>query len=85
MKMNKQQSKLSDRYVFYFTLLSFLVAGVVSNSFAQQFDAPYYELEKKHKAEWAEEDKAIDAKLKDLEKKFGKKPNIIYILVDDIG
>jgi len=54
-------------------------------SFAAQFDAPYYEFQKKHGAEWAKEDKAIDAKLAALEKKFGKKPNIVYILVDDIG
>ena len=50
-----------------------------------QFDAPYYEFKKKHGARWAEEDKAIDAKLAAFEKKFGKKPNIVYILVDDIG
>ena len=54
-------------------------------SFAAQFDAPYYEFQKKHGAEWAKEDKAIDAKLAALEKRFGKKPNIVYILVDDIG
>lgn len=52
---------------------------------AQQFDAPYYEFQKKHGANWAKEDRTIDAKLAALEKKFGKKPNIIYILVDDIG
>jgi len=52
---------------------------------AQQFDAPYYEFEKIHGAEWAKEDKEIDTKLAALEAKFGKKPNIIYILVDDIG
>ena len=52
---------------------------------AVQFDAPYYGLQKKHAAEWAKEDKAIDAKLAALEKKFGKKPNIVYILLDDMG
>jgi hypothetical protein len=31
------------------------------------------------------QDKETEAKLAALEKKFGKKPNIIYILVDDIG
>ncbi len=62
-----------------------ITVGFASTSFAQQFDAPYYELKKKHGAKWAKEDKAIDAKLKALEKKFGKKPNIIYILTDDIG
>ena len=59
--------------------------GLVSTSFAAQFDAPYYELKKKHGAEWTKEDKAIDAKLAALEKKYGSKPNIIYILTDDIG
>ena len=61
------------------------VVGLVSTAMAAQFDAPYYELQKKHAAEWAKEDQAIDAKLAALEKKFGKKPNIIYILTDDIG
>ena len=64
------------------SLLTAVWAGSVS---AQQYDAPYYELEKKHGKAWAQEDKAIDAKLAELEKKFGKKPNIIYILTDDIG
>ena len=52
---------------------------------AAQFDAPYYALEQRHKAEWDKQDKQIDEKLDALEKKFGKKPNIIYILTDDIG
>ncbi len=34
---------------------------------------------------WKKEDKSIDEKLAALEKRFGKKPNIIYILADDIG
>jgi arylsulfatase len=52
---------------------------------AAQFDAPYYDLQKKNQDKWAAEDKQIDAKLAALKKKFGKKPNIIYILADDIG
>ena len=52
---------------------------------AAQFDAPYYALEKRNKAEWDKQDKQIDERLAALEKKFGKKPNIIYILTDDIG
>ena len=54
-------------------------------SFSEQFDAPYYALEQRHKAEWDKQDKQIDDKLDALEKKFGKKPNIIYILADDVG
>ena len=52
---------------------------------AAQFDAPYYALEKRNKDAWAQQDKQIDEKLAALEKKFGKKPNIIYILADDVG
>ena len=66
-------------------LLFSLTVGFTSNIVAQQFDAPYYELHKKHADAWAMEDSAIDAKLADLEAAFGKKPNIIYILTDDIG
>jgi hypothetical protein len=67
-------------------LISLIITvGLVSTSFGVQFDAPYYELKKKHGTEWTKQDKAIDVKLAALEKKFGKKPNIIYILTDDIG
>jgi arylsulfatase len=67
-------------------VLSLIIAvGFVGTSFAQQFDAPYYGLQKKNKDKWAAEDKQINEKLATLEKKFGKKPNIIYILADDVG
>ena len=52
---------------------------------AAQFDAAYYVLAKKNEAKWAEEDKQIDQKLAALKKKFGRRPNIIYILSDDVG
>jgi len=67
-------------------LLPLVIAvGFVGTSLAQQFDAPYYDLQKQNKDKWAAEDKQIDAKLAELEKRFGKKPNIVYILPDDIG
>ena len=63
----------------------FIIVGFVGPSFAAQFDAPYYDLQKRHKDQWAAEDKKINKKLAALEKKFGKKPNIIYVLADDVG
>ena len=69
-------------------LLRFLVFIVGSMlifpmaSFAAQFDAPYYDLQEKNKAKWAADDQQINAKLAALEKKFGKKPNIIYRFYD---
>ncbi len=51
-----------------------------------QHDAEYYVLLDQHKDQWALEDKKIDEKLAEIQKKNnGKKPNIIYILVDDVG
>lgn len=73
------------------TMIPVLIAGVLLASLAgapaaaEQFDAPYYAFEKRNKGKWAQQDKAIDKKLADLEAKFGKRPNIIYILTDDVG
>jgi arylsulfatase A-like enzyme len=52
---------------------------------AQRFDAPYYANERRNAEAWADADRRIDARLADLERRFGKKPNIVYILADDIG
>ena len=54
-------------------------------AFAQQFDAPYYAHLERNKDRWTVEDKEIDSKLAALRKKHGKRPNVIYILPDDIG
>ncbi len=52
---------------------------------AIQYDAPYYDLESRNRDAWQQEDRAVQEKLAALEKKYGKKPNIIYMLPDDIG
>ena len=67
-------------------VLSLVIAvGFAGTSFSAQFDAPYQVAEKKNKDKWSAEDKQISEKLAALEKKFGKKPNIIMVLSDDIG
>ena len=49
-------------------------------------DADYYVLEAQHGKQWAEDDKTVDQKLAEFrEKNGGKSPNILYILIDDIG
>lgn len=48
-------------------------------------DAPYLNYQKEHAQQIKQQDEKIDRRLKTLESKFGKKPNIIYILADDIG
>jgi arylsulfatase len=52
---------------------------------AIQPDAEYLVREKEFGKQWKADDKQVQNKLAALEKKFGKKPNIIFILADDIG
>ncbi|MCH7751584.1 MAG: sulfatase-like hydrolase/transferase [Planctomycetes bacterium] len=52
---------------------------------AIQPDAPYVKAAEQNQAQWAEEDKQIERKLEALRQRFGKRPNIIYILADDVG
>jgi hypothetical protein len=52
---------------------------------AFQPDAEYLVREKQFGEQWALQDKHVREKLAALEQKFGKKPNIIFILSDDIG
>ncbi len=49
-------------------------------------DAQFNILERQHGDKWNEQDKMIEAKLADIRKKNGdKRPNIVYILVDDLS
>ena len=80
--MSKQKFLLSFIVI---PLLAFVSPG---NTLAKEtkgiiHDAEHYILEAQHGEKWAVEDKAIDQKLADLEKKHGTKPNIIHIMWDD--
>jgi arylsulfatase len=46
-------------------------------------DAEHYLLAAQHGEKWASEDESIDAKLAEMEKRFGTRPNIIHIMWDD--
>ena len=62
-----------------------LVAALPSASNAQQPDAEYLVREKQFGQQWKVDDQQVRAKLAALEKRYGKKPNIVFILADDIG
>ncbi|MHC4501487.1 MAG: sulfatase-like hydrolase/transferase, partial [Planctomycetota bacterium] len=81
MEETKMNSKVGIKICFVLAVL----LAVSAVSYAYQPDASYLQLAEKNKAKWAAEDKQIDAKLAALGKRFGKKPNIIYILADDVG
>ena len=48
-------------------------------------DPEFVRMEKEFGKQWRADDKQVREKLAALEKKFGKKPNIVYILADDVG
>ncbi len=64
-----------------------LLAGTASTLQAKPIihDAEYQVLVKQHGEKWTEEDAELTDKLAALEKKFGKKPNIIHLMWDDSG
>jgi arylsulfatase len=50
------------------------------------FDTEYYILEAQNAEKWARDDEAVDRKLAEFKNKNGgKPPNILYILIDDLG
>ncbi|CTQ72088.1 sulfatase-like hydrolase/transferase [Roseibium alexandrii] len=65
-------------------LAGFLLASA-STALAIEPDAPHANFAAKQAELWSAEDADIDQRLAALEERFGKKPNIIYILTDDVG
>ena len=68
-----------------FTAAAAASLAVAGGAAAQQFDAPYYQLQGRNAEAWADADRAVESKLAALAKRFGKPPNIVLILTDDIG
>ncbi len=69
-------------------IVAFSVISLSAAAWAQatQHDAEHYVLLHQYAEQWAAEDKEIDKRLAEIrEKNGGKPPNIVYILVDDMG
>jgi len=67
--------------------LTIMIAGPVSATSKPDaiiHDAEYYILQAQNGERWAAEDEKLAAKLAALEKKHGKRPNIVFILWDDM-
>jgi arylsulfatase len=76
------------RFLFTLTVIFVLALSLAGNALAKGpakiiHDAEYYILKAQHGKKWAKEDKALNKKLAKLEKKHGRKPNIIHIMWDD--
>ena len=58
----------------------FLTLMVTGPGNAYQPDAPFRKAMQENAEAWKKEDRAIDKKLAELEKRFGKKPNVFNAL-----
>ena len=71
------------------SLIAFLSLGLMSQVAVAKdliHDAEYYVVEAQNGEKWASDDKATAKRLADLRKaNGGKPPNILYILLDDLG
>ncbi len=73
------------------TVIAIVILVVISLSKATwaqpiQHDAEHYVLLHQYAEQWAAEDKEMDQRLAEIrEKNGGKPPNIVYILIDDMG
>ena len=83
--MLQQKTKNTIAQIIFATFLT-TGAGVSNAQEPIIHDAEYYILEAQNGEKWAADDKVVDKKLADFQKKNGgKPPNILYILIDDIG
>ncbi len=48
-------------------------------------DAEFIRMEQEFEAQWADDHRQVRQQLAALEERFGKRPNIVYILADDVG
>ena len=74
------------KYIPIFSLIGLLALATAANAEKIIHDAEYTILENQNGKSWAADDKAIDLKLAEIRtNNGGKPPNIVYILLDDVG
>ncbi len=77
------------KFLLSLIAIPLLAFSLAANTIAKEspeiiHDTEQQRLEDQHGEKWVAEDKGIDAKLEQLRKKFGKRPNIIHIMWDDM-
>ena len=74
------------RHALMFLPLLIAAGSVGAQESPIPHDAEYYILEAQHAEQWTADDAAVDAKLAAFrEANGGKPPNLLYILIDDMG
>ena len=81
--------KVNRFFSLIYASLIFLIgagAGTAKEGGEIVLDGEYKFLKAQYGEQWAQEDKEIDAKLTEIRKKNGgKRPNILYVLIDDVS
>ena len=74
------------KFVSFTALLALLLFGSFASAADLIHDAEYAIIEAQNGETWAADDVTLDQKLADIRaKNGGKPPNIVYILLDDVG
>jgi arylsulfatase A-like enzyme len=73
--------KINISLIISIAILTFCSVSISAQEII--YDAEQAILQKQFGEQWASQDKEIESKLAALEKKYGKKPNIIHIMWDD--
>ena len=70
----------------FIVIVTFLAAYIPSLAISAEIihDSEFQLLQEQYGEKWAAEDKEIEKKLEELQKKHGKRPNIIPHYVDDV-
>jgi len=82
---------MSSKTPYYLFSALMVIAMLFGNSSVQAtdkivHDTEYYILQAQNGEKWTADDKEVDKKLAEFrEKNSGKPPNILYILIDDVG
>ena len=82
---------MTSKTIYYLSSVLVVVAMIFGTGSAQAgkkivHDTEYYILEAQNGKQWTADDKEVDKKLAEFrEKNSGKPPNILYILIDDVG
>jgi arylsulfatase len=82
---------MSSKTPYYLFSVLMVIAMLFGNSSVQAtdkivHDTEYYILQAQNGEKWTADDKEVDKKLAEFrEKNSGKPPNILYILIDDVG
>ena len=82
---------MTSKTIYYLSSVLVVIAMIFGTGSAQAakkivHDTEYYILEAQNGKQWAADDKEVDKKLAEFrEKNNGKPPNILYILIDDVG